>query len=172
MSRLFPKAIFNQELLTYLSIASIGFLVNIFSRILYYDYWKIPFGYSVVLAYLTGMVVGFTLTKLFAFDARKSNNTYREIMKFTIVSLCALTVTYIMSITFRWVQSYFFNAYPSYHQYVVEKISQFHIRFINRELFAHLAGTGFGFFVNFFGHKFFTFKSTGVYNKIKPRQYS
>lgn len=163
------KKVITPELITYLSIAVVGFSVNIGSRVIYSDYLGISFGYSVVLAYLTGMVVGFVLTKLFAFDAKDSNNTKREAIKFTMVSFAALLFTFIMSTAFRWILNLYFIANPEVHAIVADEVSKLGHKFINRELLAHLAGTGMGFFVNFFGHKFFTFRSTGYMEKVTNR---
>lgn len=160
------KKIITPELITYLSIAVVGFSVNIGSRVVYSDYVGLSFGWSVILAYLTGMVVGFTLTKMFAFDARSSNNTHREAVKFTMVSFAALAFTYVMSEIFRWLLNQYFIANPDMHAILADEISKIGYRFINRELLAHLAGTAMGFFVNFFGHKFFTFRSTGYMDKL------
>jgi hypothetical protein len=38
-----------------------------------------------------------------------------------------------------------------------------------RETFSHLTGMGCSFLANYYGHKFLTFRSTGIYDKIKTR---
>ena len=89
------------ELIVYLAIASIGFLVNVGSRIIYSEVVHIEFWPSIVLAYGTGMIVGFVLTKFFAFNARASDNTQREMIKFVLVSIAALVVTLIISLIIK-----------------------------------------------------------------------
>lgn len=156
-----------QGLATYLVIATFGFLSNVGSRVVYSEVFGIRFGFSVILAYLTGMVVGFTLIKLFAFGARNSGNMMREMIKFSMVSGVALLVTWAFSIAFLKVFNAYFQADPDFHSKVsTQIIKTFGIPAINRELASHLGGTGFGFFANFFGHKFFTFRSTGYFDKV------
>lgn len=156
-----------KQFITYLIIACIGFSVNIISRIIYTEIFKFTFGLSVVLAYLTGMIIGFILIKLFSFDARKSGNTYREIIKFTIVSLAAMCITYFGSESALFIFNWIFIRFPNFHQELNHQISSLGFKFINRELFAHLIGAGFfGFPTNFFGHKLFTFRSLGTWSII------
>ena len=158
-----------KELAVYLAIASIGFSVNVVSRVVYSEVFKIRFGLSVIFAYGTGMVVGFILTKQFAFDAKKSAKTSREMLKFFGVSIAALTVTFIFSMLFKLMLEAYFASNPAQHAYWSAEISKLNHPSINRELLAHLIGTGFGFFINFFGHKFFTFRSTGYWEKYLTR---
>lgn len=163
------QRILSPELLTYLSIAVVGFSVNIASRVVYEDVFGIWFGVSIVLAYATGGVVGFLLTKRFSFNARESNRTRRELVKFIIVTSAAMVFTYIMSKLFLGVLTTYFMANPETHAIIADEVSQLGYSFINRELLAHLAGTGMGFFVNFFGHKFFTFRTTGMMDRARGR---
>jgi len=160
-----------QGLAVYLIIATFGFLTNVGSRIFYSEVGGIRFGFSVILAYLTGMVVGFTLTKLFAFGARNSGNMIREMVKFSMVSAIALLVTWAFSIAFLKVFNAYFQHDQDFHNKIATLIIEtFNIPAINRELASHLGGTGFGFFANFFGHKFFTFRTTGYYDKVSASQ--
>ena len=157
------------ELVVYLAIASIGFSVNVGSRIIYSELGHLQFWPSIVLAYGTGMVVGFVLTKFFAFNARASENTRREMIKFVLVSVVALIVTLITSLLVKRVFSLYFTHNPDFHVFIATEVSKLGYGFINRELAAHLGGTIFGFFINFFGHKFFTFKATGYWEKYVNR---
>ena len=123
-----------------------------------------------MLAYGTGMVVGFLLTKMFAFNARASDNTQREVIKFVLVSIAALIVTLITSLLVKQIFSLYFSHNPDFHVFIATEVSKLGYSFINRELAAHLGGTAFGFFINFFGHKFFTFKETGYWDKYMVRE--
>jgi putative flippase GtrA len=160
-----PRAV--KGLVIYFLIACTGFSTNVGSRIIYSELFGIRFSLSVTLAYATGMVVGFVLTKMFAFGARNSGNTYREMVKFAMVSAVALLVTLAFSLVFLALFNWYFEYDPVNHEFISTNIMKLGIPVINRELASHLGGTGFGFFANFFGHKFFTFKSTGYYDKIK-----
>ena len=162
-----PRAV--KGLVVYFLIACTGFSTNVGSRIIYSEFFGIRFSLSVTLAYATGMVVGFVLTKMFAFGARNSGNTYREMVKFAMVSAVALLVTLAFSLVFLALFNWYFEYDPVNHEFISSNIMKLGIPVINRELASHLGGTGFGFFANFFGHKFFTFKSTGYYDKIKTR---
>jgi putative flippase GtrA len=137
-----------RELITFFLVAVAGASVNFSVRILYSLFMS--FEWSVVLAYVTAMSVGFILTKQFAFNAKGSGNTYREMVKFTIVSLLALLSTLLASIM----------ALKVLNVYLTSRSLFF------RETAAHLTGMGFSFLTNFFGHKLFTFKSTGVYDRV------
>jgi putative flippase GtrA len=137
-----------RELITFFLVAVAGASVNFKAR---YEFSKfMSFEWSVVLAYLTAMTIGFVLTKQFAFNAKTSGNTYREMIKFSIVSLLALLSTLLASV----IALKILNVYLSNRSLII------------REATAHLSGMGFSFLTNFFGHKLFTFKSTGVYERV------
>lgn len=109
---------------------------------------------SVLLGYLTATVVSFLPTKNYAFSAKKTGNTYREAIKFVIIALIAWGVQVGVAIlTLNWVANPFF---PSVSLFLREKIS-------------HVVGMGFSFLANYFGHKLLTFRSTGVYDRLRSR---
>ena len=147
-----------------------GTAVNIFSRIVYSERFGVAFGTSVVIAYATGMVVGFTLSKLFAFKSRTSNNAYSEAAKFVLVSAAALTVTWLVSVFIKHEADVIFANNPGIYQAAVKVAIATGRTFVNRELAAHVIGIGLGFFVNYFGHKFFTFRNTGVWAKVQANK--
>jgi len=140
-----------RDFATFLLIASAGFLVNFTSRFYYAKF--LPFNYNIIPSYLSGMVVGFVLSKRYAFNAKGSGNTRREIVKFVIISLIAMGVMYVVAVAMLHVLTFNFPDLPK----------------IVRESLAHVSGTGFSFITNFIGHKLFTFKSTGVYNRFSIR---
>ena len=170
-----PQALRNFAI--YLGIACIGVASNLITATILRRSFNVNFGSSIVLGYLAGMVIGFFLTKAFAFNARNSGNATREAIKFFMVSMVALTVTWVFSeLTLRGINSWFLrfpNTQSLIEALVMETsnnfsdLSGFNISFafIDRQLFANLGGIGFGFFANFFGHKYFTFKSTGLFNR-------
>jgi putative flippase GtrA len=85
-----------QELITFFLVAVAGASVNFSVRIVYGLFMN--FEWSVIMAYLTAMSAGFLLTKRFAFQAKSSGNTYREMVKFTLVSLLAMLSTLLASV--------------------------------------------------------------------------
>jgi putative flippase GtrA len=165
----------------YLAIACAGVACNLITATTLRQNFAVNFGSSIVLGYLSGMVLGFFLTKAFAFNARNSGNATREAIKFFMVSMVALTVTWVFSeISLRMINGWFVR-YPITQELLEALVYQtavgfsdltgipFSLSFIDRQLFANLGGIGFGFFANFFGHKYFTFKSTGIFDRFFVR---
>jgi len=175
-----PKSVRNFAV--YFLIAIAGVTSNIISATFLRRQFGVGFGSSIVLGYLTGMVVGFVLTKLFAFNARNSGNVTREAIKFFLVSMVALSVTWFFSEVMLRVVKFWFENYPNTQHLLealvgeVNKMStdltgfSFSLAFIDRFLFCNLGGICFGFFANFFGHKYFTFKTTGYYDRFIARR--
>lgn len=165
----------------YFLIACAGVTSNVFFATFVRRAGWVGYGSSIVLGYLFGTVVGFTLTKLFAFNARNSGNAVREAVKFFIVSMVALTVTWASAEIILRIVNYLFAGYPSMQLHLEALVGDFttlvddvsglpiSLRFIDRQLFSHLGGICFGFFANFFGHKYFTFKTTGLHEKYIRR---
>jgi putative flippase GtrA len=161
----------------YLSIACAGVASNLFTATFLRRSFGVNFGSSIVLGYLTGMVLGFFLTKAFAFNARHSGNATREAIKFFMVSMVALSVTWFFSeVSLRVINAWFVRVpvTQSLLEALVKETSNgfsgllginLSLSFIDRQLFANLGGIGFGFFANFFGHKYFTFKTTGLFQR-------
>lgn len=147
----------------YFGIALFATIVNLSVGVVYREHFHLPFWISVVLAYLTGMVVSFIMNKTLAFGARKSGRTDREAIKFFLVSLVGLGITTIFSVIGLFFLNLVFESYPAFHAEVSAQIARLGQKFINRELFSNIAGIGFGFFANFFGHKFITFRDTGYW---------
>ncbi len=123
-------------------------LVNFLSRFAY-DL-SFEFAASVVLAYCTGMIVNFSLSKLFVFDARKSGNTWREGIKFLLVAGAGLAVTTGVSLAVVWA----FKLRPSFSETLQYTI-------------AHACGMGAGFVANFGGHRLVSFRETGLWARLR-----
>lgn len=141
-----------KDLIAFFLVAVAGSSVNFISRMLYGKF--LPFNISIIPAYLTGMIIGFVLTKRFAFNAKASGNTRREMVKFLIISLIALAVTYIVAVSMLYILSFYLP----------------HFSLFMRETLAHVTGMGFSFITNFVGHKLFTFRPTGFYDRVRVRQ--
>ena len=97
------------------------------------------FGNAVILAYLTGMITAFVLSKLFVFD-RSIHSTSREFVYFTLVNVLAVIQTYAISIGL----AHYLFPQLEFHSYP--------------EAVAHAIGVAFPVFTSYFGHKYFTFK--------------
>ena len=134
--------------------AVLGASINFVSRIFYRQYFDLDFDTSVLCGYLTATVITFVPNKKYAFSASKTGNTGREIIKYLAIALVALLVqVYVAKYTLEWIANPLF---PSFKP-------------LFRETGSHIAGMGASFMANYFGHKLLTFRSTGVYDKIRSR---
>ncbi len=139
-----------KDFFSFFLTALLGASVNFFSQIFYRLHFD--FNTSVFLGYLTATIVSFIPTKNFAFSARQTGNTSREMIKFIIIALVAWVVQVgVAAGTLAWVANPLFP-----------KLSIFW-----REKGSHVVGMGFSFLANYFGHKLLTFRSTGVYDRLK-----
>ena len=147
-----PKSTSYKSFFSFFLTALFGASVNFFSQILYRKYFD--YSNSVLLGYLTATVVSFLPTKLFAFSAQQTGNTGREMVKFVIIALVAWGVQVGVAVTtLEWIANPYFS-----------NVSEFW-----REKGSHVVGMGFSFLANYFGHKLLTFRTTGVYDRIRSR---
>lgn len=143
-----------KDFFTFFLTALFGASVNFFSQIFYRENLDYSFATSVLLGYLTATVVSFIPTKIFAFSARETGNTSREAIKFVVIALVAWAVQYFVSVgTLHWIANPLF---PEAEEFWREKSS-------------HVVGMGFSFLANYFGHKLLTFRSTGMYDRLRGR---
>lgn len=113
------------------------------------------FAWSVFWAYMIATAVSFIPAKIWAFSAKSTGNARREWLKFFIIATLALGVQEIVSILVRnQVANIYFT---DYSEFIRDKGS-------------HLAGMACSFIANFFGHRLFTFRSTGLYDKMKTQK--
>lgn len=137
---------------TYFLTALFGASVNFVSQIVYREFFS--FSTSVFLGYITAMVASFLPTKIFAFAAKETGNTTREGIKYVVIALIALVVqVYSSKYTLEWIANPLF---PDNSMFWREKIS-------------HVVGMGLSFLANYFGNKLLTFRSTGVYDRLRSR---
>lgn len=154
------KILNKKDLIAYFIVAGTGAVIQLVSSSFIQDWFDLNLQQSILPSYLIGLVVGFVLTKLFAFDARKSSQTNREMVKFVMVALFSYLVTYLFTsvavhISDRYFQEYEFTI--PYSKKVVD---------IN-EMACYLFGMGWSFISNYTLHKTFTFRSTGFYDRLK-----
>ncbi len=143
-----------REFFSFFLTALLGASINFISRILYREFFTIDYSTSVLFGYLTATVLTFIPTKKYAFAAGDTGNTKREAIKFLMIAGVALVVQiYVAKYTLEYVANPLF---PNLSK-------------IWRETGSHVVGMGLSFLANFFGHKLLTFRSTGVYDRIKSR---
>lgn len=153
--------IFNsKDLIAYFLVAGTGAVVQLLCSSLIQDWYNLTFEESIWPSYLLSFIVGFTLTKLFAFDARRTNQTRREMVKFLMVALFSGFVTDLFTKLAYQISNNYFEKYllslPG---------SSKEINF--NQMVCYIIGMGFSFISNYVLHKTFTFKSTGFYNRLK-----
>jgi putative flippase GtrA len=127
----------SKQFISFLFAGGLAAAVNFGSRFFYNEF--VSFGNAVILAYITGMITAFVLTKLFVFD-KSGHSTKKEFFYFTLVNIVAIVQTYIISVGFSQYlfPSMGFEFYP--------------------EAVAHAIGVVFPVFTSFFGHKYFSFR--------------
>ncbi|MBP6386832.1 MAG: GtrA family protein [Pseudarcicella sp.] len=149
-----------KDILAYFLVAGSGVLVQLACSSLIQSWFAIPFQDSILPAYFISLIYGFFLTKIFAFNSRKSSQTRREMVKFLMVAMFSGFVTW------------FFASYTYEKSIAILDIQYYNIPYSRKkinlnELTCYLIGNGFSFLTNYFLHKTFTFKNTGFYNRLK-----
>jgi putative flippase GtrA len=112
-------------------------IANVLSRMLFSH----VMGYSlaVTLAYLVGMVIAFTLSRLFVFD-ETANPWQKELIRFAMVNAVAFVQVWLVSLGLAdWL-------FPKYHV-------TWHA-----ESLAHMIGVASPIVFSYFGHKHFSFR--------------
>jgi putative flippase GtrA len=151
-----PKQKESNDFFTFFLTAVLGASINFVSRIVYRTYFD--FDTSVLCGYLTATVLTFIPTKRYAFSAGKTGNTGREAIKFLGIALVALVVqVYVAKYTLEWIATPLFPS-PGLKLW--------------RETGSHVTGMGMSFMANYFGHKLLTFRSTGMYDKLRAKSSS
>lgn len=158
------KLLNRRDLVAYFLVAGTGAAVQLVAGAFLRNY--MGFNAAVALGYLISFFVGFILTKLFAFDAKRSGQTNREMIKFSLVALLSWLVTVGGA---RLALDLFNSRHPQ--PLVLHLPLDFlkpETRSINvKELSAQLMGMGGSFVLNYVLHKTFTFRSTGFYDRIR-----
>lgn len=122
--------------------------------------FNISFKTSVLIGFIASIPVGFILTKVLAFDSRKSGNTNRELTKFFIVLFFSGLITmYGASFCLYALSSLLTN------KQVTLPILNFSFNPVGT--ISHFGGMGLSFVFNYIVHKRFTFTETGIYDKVK-----
>lgn len=130
---------FSRQFLTFLATGGTAAAVNFSSRFAYNVF--VPFPAAVALAYLSGMITGFVLAKIFVFR-RASRPVAHSALLFGVVNLLAFSQTFIVSLVL---------AYEVLPALGVEH----HVKAL-----ANLVGIVIPVFSSFVGHKYVTFRES------------
>lgn len=126
------------EFLQFLLVGGSAAAINFISRIGFSEFFS--YRVSIILAYLVGMVVAFTLFKRFVF-AKSDKHYIEEVKGFVIVNILGILQVWIISVSLA---EYLFP-YLNY---------QFHEKEI-----AHFIGLAIPAISSYFGHKYFSFSN-------------
>lgn len=148
-----------KELISYFLIACSGVVIQLIVSSLTQNFFGFSFELSIAIGYIIAFIIGFFLTKFFAFNQRHSKNSFREGIKFLIVSFFSGLITvkgayYCKVLLDEW-------GVFGKEQLIFGKSIDI------AGLFSHFFGMGMSFVVNFISHKHFTFKATGIYHNFK-----
>ena len=126
------------EFLQFLFVGGIAAGINFISRIGFNMYFS--YSMSIILAYIVGMIVAFTLFKQYVF-AKSGRHYLEEVKGFIIVNIFGIIQVWAISIALA---EYFFP-YISF-------------TFYDKEI-AHFIALGIPAISSYFGHKYFSFNS-------------
>jgi putative flippase GtrA len=154
------KLLNKKDLIAYFLVAGTGAAVQLIAGSILRNNFQLSYTDAISWAYLISFIVGFVLTKMFAFDARNTNQTRREMLKFMMVAAGSWGITVFFSVTTL--------------KFVEASLGKntMTLPFMNKpmnvnELGCQVVGMGVSFVFNYILHKTFTFKSTGFYSRLK-----
>ena len=155
------EQLFNRrDLLAYFVVAATGAFSNLLVATILQEWFTISYKSALFAGYWFSFVVGYFLTRLFAFNAKNTTQTRRQIVKFTLVSIwsCLITVygsAILHDISSRWLGTFTF-------------LIPFSVKEVNlNKLFSQVIAMGASFLSNYILHKQFTFRDTGFYERLK-----
>lgn len=155
------SSLFNRkDLIAYFIIAGIGAVIQLLAGGLLKDWFRMSYESTILPAYFVSLLVGFVLTKLFAFNARQTKQTQREMIKFLMVATFSGFVTWFFSVL---PYSYIARHYTDFFIQIPYSIKRVNITQVGTTM----NGMGFSFVSNYVLHKSFTFKSSGFYDRFK-----
>ena len=149
-----------KDIIAYFLVAATGALTNILISTLSQDWFTITFRNSLIIGYIGASILGFFLTKLFAFNNKNPSKTHREMSKFAMVAVLSFFITvYGTDALFNSSKSLFgvFNFLLPYSTKTVN---------VNK-LASQIFCMGISFLSNYILHKKFTFQNTGFYDRLK-----
>ncbi|MFT4060072.1 MAG: GtrA family protein [Legionella sp.] len=126
----------SKQFVCFLFTGGIAATVNFGSRIIY-NMW-FSFSASVLLAYITGMIIAFILAKIFVFTQSKQS-LRRSIVFFILINILAILQTWLVSMGLSY--------------YLIPALG---ITYLTREI-GHGVGILIPVFTSYFGHKRWSF---------------
>jgi len=148
-----------KELISYFLIACSGVMVQLIVSSITQNFFGFSFQLSIAIGYIIAFIIGFFLTKIFAFNQRHSKNSFREGIKFLLVSL----ISGIITVKGAYYRLYFLRQYTIFENEQIIFGKSVDVA----ALISHFFGMGMSFVVNFISHKHFTFRTTGLYHNFK-----
>ncbi|MPR32972.1 GtrA family protein [Cytophagaceae bacterium SJW1-29] len=154
------KFLNRKDLIAYFLVAGTGAIVQLVCSSLIQDWFDLTLTQSVWPSYIVSFGVGFVLTKFFAFDARRTNQTRREMVKFVMVAIFS---GFVMDLAVRFAvfianSNFDLIEYQIPHSKKIVDVTG---------LICYVFGMGCSFISNYTLHKTFTFQSTGFYDRLK-----
>lgn len=156
-----PEQLFNRrDLIAYFVVAAVGALTNLLAATILQEWFPISYKSALFGGYWVSFVAGYFLTRLFAFNAKNTTQTRRQVIKFTLVSIwsCLITVygsAILYDISKEWLGTFTF-------------LIPFSVKEVNlNKLFSQIAAMCASFLSNYILHKQFTFRDTGFYGRLK-----
>jgi putative flippase GtrA len=156
-----PNQLFNRrDLIAYFVVAATGALSNLLVATILQEWFPISYKSALFAGYWFSFVVGYFLTRLFAFNARNTTQSRRQVVKFILVSVwsCLITVygsTILYNISHQWFGTITF-------------LIPFSVKEVNlNKLLSQVVAMGASFLSNYILHKRFTFRDTGFYDRLK-----
>lgn len=146
------------QILRYLMVVCIAAPANFFSRFFFALFMS--FGWSVVVSNYVGMILVFLMSYKTVFGAKGFQ--WRMAFRFALVAHVGLVVVWLASLLMRYgcTASIEFMGYISEAEFMAkllpQELSIYGVPLIDG--FCHGVGIVTGFFANFFGHKYFSFK--------------
>jgi len=156
-----PDQLFNRrDLIAYFVVAATGALTNLLVATILQEWLPVSYKSALFAGYWFSFFVGYFLTRLFAFNAKNTTQTRRQIVKFTLVSIwsCVITVygsAILYNISNQWLGTFIF-------------LIPFSVKEVNlNKLVSQIAAMSASFLSNYVLHKQFTFRDTGFYDRLK-----
>jgi len=154
------KLLNKKDLIAYFLVAGTGAAVQLIAGSIIRNNFRFSYSEAISWAYLISFIVGFLLTKMFAFDARNTNQTHREMLKFMMVAGASWGITWFFAVASLKYVVTMFGEHSAIFPFSKKPVNL-------DELGSQLIGMGFSFVFNYILHKTFTFRSTGFYDRLK-----
>ena len=130
------KIFFNQQFIRFMFVGGLAAAINFVSRIALNEFFS--FRWSVVLAYIIGMLTAYTLSKYLVFE-KSGKSAFTELYRFALVNVIAIVQVWLISVGL--VEYLFPTVGYTFHA----------------DELGHFIGLVVPILTSFIGHKYFTF---------------